>query len=138
MICGDLMIKELSESEIKKVNEIVRTLQKDLDMVIDHAKRQEFNESLREIVNAMGHTSCPVCKEKLANLSTKILDAKKSCNNKDGNCKFILKEVVDNANTIKNEFVPIATEKKFIKDKNRAFKLPEFPFPDPLGLFKRR
>lgn len=135
------MLKELSESEIKQVNEIVKTLQNDLDMVIDHAQKKEFNESLREIVNAMGHTSCPICKEKLANLSTKILDAKKSCNNKDSNCDFIIKEAINNATNIKNDFVPVATEKRFIKQKNEkpvvAFKFPEFPFPDPLGLFKK-
>lgn len=136
--------KKLTEAEVEEVNKIITTLQGDIDKVKNHTQKKEFNEALKGIITAMGHTECPLCKEKLAVLSSKIIEAKIACKNSDAKCNLILKEAMDKADSIKSDFIPIATEKKFVKEKTKEqlhekIKLPPFPLKfDPLHLFKNR
>jgi len=140
------MERKLTDDETAQINGIIALLQDDLSKAIDHTKKHEFNDALRKIVDGMGHTECPICKEKLAMLSSDIIKAKISCKSDDASCHIIIKDTIKKAEGIKNDFIPIATKKKFIKNKekekiNPRFEIPNNPpkwFPDPLGLFKKR
>lgn len=138
------MTTKLTDNEVKEVNAIITTLQNHLSNVQDYTKKRQFNDALKEIILSMKATECPLCKEKLAVLSTKIIETKVACKNKDSKCDLIIKEAIDKAESIKNDFVPIATEKRFIKEKTKELKheplkLPLIPFPfDPLKIFKNR
>lgn len=130
--------KELSEADIEKINKIISTLQEDINKVKNHAEKMQFNDALKGIITAMGHTDCPLCKEKLSVLSSKIIEAKMSCDKNNPNCNLILKEAIDKADSIKNDFIPIATEKRFIKNKEQTSKSFFEAVFDPLGIFKNR
>lgn len=135
------MTTKLTDDDIKEVNSIITTLQKHISNIQSYTEKKQFNEALKEIILSMKATECPLCKEKLAVLSSKIIEAKVSCKNDNSKCNLLIKEAVDKAENTKSEFVPIATEKKFIKDKETSIKdkkLPVFPLlPDPLHLFSR-
>lgn len=135
--------RKLTEEEVEEVNEIIITLQNHVSNVQDYTKKRQFNDALKEIILSMKATDCPLCKEKLAILSTKIIEAKAACKTKDSKCNLIIKEAVEKAESIKNDFVPIATEKKFIKEKSKEqlhekIKLPPFNLPDPLHIFRKQ
>ena len=121
----------LTEDEVNEINETIIQLQKDITIIEDNVKAKEFNNALKNIVKGMKHTECPVCKEKLLKLSAEIIKTRASCNEGKGNCELLIKETIEKSNDIKNEFIPIATEKNFVNRKQSAdtSKLPEIPLP---------
>lgn len=111
-------LNELSESQINDVNAIIETLQYDIALVNDNIERRKFDEALKNILEGMKHTTCPICKEKFANLSVKVIESKKSCDSNADKCELLIQEALNTARYMKEEFIPIATTKKAIKDIN--------------------
>lgn len=123
--------KTLTEDEVKEINETIIQLQKDITIIEDNVKAKEFNDALKNIVKGMKHTECPVCKEKLLQLSAEIIRTRASCNEGKGNCELLIKSTIEKSNGIKNEFIPIATEKNFVNRKESTGKSKPFEIPLP-------
>lgn len=108
---------KLSDEEIEEVNSIVQNLQNHVSKMQDNLQKHEFSKALVEISEAIKSTTCPLCKEKLAYLSTLIIKSKISCKKDTGKCNYIIKKTVDEAEKIKTDFIPISTEKRYLKEK---------------------
>jgi uncharacterized protein YbaR (Trm112 family) len=122
---------KLSDEEVKEVNAIVANLQSHVSKMQDEMRKREFSRALTHISEAIKGTTCPLCKEKLAYLSTKIIDSKIACKNNGSKCDLLLRETIDKAEEIKNDFIPISTEKRFKKEKKLSSEKPVKPLPIP-------
>ena len=116
--------RTFTEAEIKEVNETIARIQESISLVEDDVKAMDFNNALKNIVIGMKTTNCPVCKEKLLKLSTDIIKTKKSCDTNDGKCNIMINNTIEKAREIKNEFIPIATEKNFSHNKKGILDIP--------------
>lgn len=124
---------DLSEAEIEEVNSIVLNLQQHVSNMQNEMRKYEFSRALTEISTAIKGTTCPLCKEKLAYLSTKIIDSKIACKEKGSKCDLIIKQTIDRAEEIKKDFIPISTEKRYKKEKSER----QFLLPDPIEIFNQ-
>lgn len=111
---------ELTEEETKKVNNIITGIQSDLEKAIQLIKNGDFDKALLSIQNSLKRTECPICQKKLKLLTADIEHNKKVCELDEEMCLLEKKEVIANTSDIKDEFVPIATKKKFLKDKEKG------------------
>lgn len=111
---------ELTNEEIIKVNEIIAGIQSDLESAISFINSGEFDKALSSIRSGLSRTDCPICQKKLKLLSADIEHNKKVCELDEELCLIEKKEVTKTTSDIKDDFVPIATKKKFIKDKKET------------------
>ena len=125
---------KLTDDEIKKVNEIITGIQSDLKQAIEAINSNDFDKALKFINNGMSRTSCPICHKKMTLLKADVVHTKTVCPVDADLCIAEKEAVTDTAIGIKDEFVPMATEKKAIKDKKKELKshdnLP-LRFPSP-------
>jgi len=116
--------RTFTEAEIKEVNEIVAELQKSISMVENSVKSKDFNDALKNIVVGIKSTNCPVCKEKLLLLSADIIKTQKECKSNSGQCDIMINSTVKKAEDMREEFIPIATEKNVARSKKDIFNIP--------------
>lgn len=130
----------LTDEEIKAVNDTIKNIQSDLEKVIEHIKNNDFDSALLAIRTSLEKTDCPICQKKLKLLKADISHTKEICPIDADLCIEEKKQVSSTAIELKDEFVPIATEKKAIRDKTKE--KPEekrvfpFIFPTPLEILE--
>lgn len=116
---------QLTEEELKKVNEIIVGIQVDLKKAIEAINSNNFDKALEFINNSMERTNCSLCQKKLKLLKADITHTKTICPIDPDLCTAEKDAVTDTATEIKDEFVPMANTKKAIKDKKEALGLPK-------------
>ncbi len=139
---------QLTEEEVKKVNEIISGIQSDLKKAIEAINNSDFDKALEFINNSAKRTNCTICQKKLNILKADIIHTKTICPLDTDLCEAEKDTVTDTATELKDEFVPMANTKKAIKDKkaslglNEVTQKPLVPFPYPhevlSKLFSRR
>ena len=108
---------QLTEEELKKVNEIITGIQSDLKSAIEAINSNDFDKALEYINNGMGRTNCQLCQKKLKILKADIVHTKTVCPIDTDLCIAEKEAITDTAIELKDEFVPMANTKKAIKDK---------------------
>lgn len=108
-------ITDLSKSQVREINATIDTLQKDISLAQSNLKSRNFSGALKHITNGINHTDCPLCKEKLSALAIEINNSKQGCDDDSNECSLLIGTTLQNAESLKNEFVPLATEKSMLK-----------------------
>ena len=140
---------ELTEEELSKVNTIIIGIQSDLDLAIKSLSKDDFEGALKAIDLGISKSNCPMCKRELGTLKADIVHNRDICILKSETCEEEHDIIIDKAKELKNDFIPIKTTKKALKDKKKQieethiesepprtlFGLPKLPFPP---LFKSR
>lgn len=114
MDIGDL---ELTEEELSKVNTIVSGIQSDLDNAIKSLNKGDYDRALSHVNSSISKSNCPLCKRQLGLLIADISHNKAVCILDKEICTSETEDVIKTTINIKNEFVPITTTKKALKDK---------------------
>lgn len=103
--------RTFTEAEIKEVNKTIAELQESISLVENSVKAKNFNDALKNIVVGIKSTNCPICKEKLLSLSADVIMTQKECKSDGGQCDIMVNSTIEKAKDMREEFVPIATEK---------------------------
>lgn len=109
--------RTFTEAEIKEVNNTIAELQKNISLVEDSVKSKDFNDALKSIVVGIKSTNCPICKEKLLLLSADVIKTQKECKSDGNQCDVMVNSTIEKAKDMREEFVPIATEKNVANSK---------------------
>ncbi len=136
---------ELTEDELSRVNNIIVGIQFDLDTAISHLKNHNYEAAILAISSSITKSNCPLCKRELGTLKADIIHNKEICILKSDTCEQEHDIIIKKAYELKDDFIPIKTKKKAIKEKTKhekenkkriELKLPLLP---PLSfLFKKR
>ncbi len=110
---------QLTDEELKKVNEIILGIQSDLKKAIEEFNNNNFDKAIEYINSGMERTKCPLCHKKMTLLKADVVHTKTVCPVDPDLCMAEKEAVVDTATEIKDEFVPMANTKKAIKDKKK-------------------
>lgn len=139
---------QLTNDELKRVNEIISGIQSDLKKAIEAINNSDFDKALGFINSGIERTNCPICQKKMSLLKADVVHTKTICPIDTDLCIAEKEAITDTAIELKDEFVPMANTKKAIKDKKSLPGLdkvtPEsiipFPFPHEVlsKLFSRR
>jgi len=116
--------RTFTEAEIKEVNETIAELQRSISLVEDSVKAKDFNDALKNIVTGIKATNCPICKEKLLSLSAEVIKTQKACNSNSGQCNIMINDTIKKARDIREEFVPIATERNISNNRRGLLDVP--------------
>lgn len=134
---------KLTEEELESVNKIILGIQSDLEKALDYLKANEFDKAVSMIKIGLTRTNCPVCHKKLKLLAADVEHTKAVCHIDESTCSLKKEEVQQTTVVIKDEFVPISTEKRAIKEKRESlmkktgiFPTPRAP-PSPLELINK-
>lgn len=114
---------QLTDEEVKKVNEIILGIQSDLKKAIEEFNRNNFDKALEYINSSMERTKCSLCRKKMTLLKADVVHTKTICPVDPDLCIAEKEAVNDTATEIKDEFIPMANTKKAIKDKKAELKL---------------
>ncbi len=117
---------ELTDEEQTKVNEIISGIQSDLNEAISSIKKGDYISALNHVNNSITKSNCPLCKRQLGILIADITHTKTICPLDPDLCEAEKEELLNRATEVKDEFVPITTKKKAIKDK-KSTKIPRPP-----------
>jgi len=114
---------QLTDEELKKVNEIILGIQSDLKKAIEEFNNNNFDKAIEYINSGMERTKCPLCHKKMTLLKADVVHTKTICPVDADLCTAEKEAVIDTATEIKDEFVPMANTKKAIKDKKKELGL---------------
>lgn len=124
---------DLTEDELNKVNTIIAGIQNDLDSAINHLKNNDYDKAIAAINSGISKSNCPMCKRELGTLKADIVHNKEICILKADACSDEHTIIINKAYELKDDFVPIKTKKKAIKDKAKIIEgrkhLNLTPFP---------
>jgi len=105
------MATELTEDNITEINETLAVLQKDVQSIINNISNENYEQAIEAVQNAMEHTECPICQDKFTIIGADIVKTKMLCKLGDAKCKSQRTESIKFAKSVKDTFLPIATEK---------------------------
>ncbi len=135
----------LTEDELNRVNLIIIEIQSDLDTAISHLKNHNYEAAILAINSSITKSNCPLCKKELGTLKADIIHNKEICILKVDTCLQEHDIIIKKAYELKDDFVPIKTKKKAIKEKTKHEKENKkrielmLPLLPPLSfLFKKR
>ncbi len=117
MDLGDL---DLTDEELAKVNYIISGIQSDLDNAIQSLNKGDYDGALNYVNSGISRSNCPLCKRQLGLLIADINHNKAVCILDKEICKSEKEDVIKTAIQIKDEFVPVTTTKKALKDKKAS------------------
>ncbi len=123
----------LTDEELNKVNTIIVGIQNDLDIAISYLKNNEYDKAIAAINSGISKSNCPMCKRELGTLKADIVHNKEICILKSDTCTDEHTVIINKAYELKDDFVPIKTKKKAIRDKakiiegRKQLKLTPFP-----------
>lgn len=103
---------EFTDEEIEKVNTIISGIQSDLNKAIDSLRIGKYDEALSFIDNGISKSNCPMCKKELGILKADIVHNSAVCILGADTCKEENTVLIQKANELKNDFIPIKTTKK--------------------------
>lgn len=113
---------ELTEDELSRVNNIITGIQSDLDTAILHLKNNDFDKAITAINSGISKSNCPLCKRELGTLKADIIHNREICILKSETCQDEHTIIIKKAYELKDDFVPVKTKKKAIKDKSELLK----------------
>jgi hypothetical protein len=103
---------ELTDEEIEKVNKIISSIKSDINEAINYISNNSFELAVESLKRGLTRTDCPVCHKKLKILAADVTHTKEVCNIDEKLCLLEKEEIQKTAISIKDEFIPIATEKR--------------------------
>lgn len=113
------MVSKLTDEEIQRVNVIVADIQKDLNNVISAVGKGNFDEAIRFINDGISRSTCPVCKKELKLLNADVVHNQQVCILEADTCDIEKEAIIEKTEVLRDDFIPVKTNKKAIKDKNK-------------------
>jgi len=110
---------ELTKEEEDRVNNIILGIQQELNHVIESLKISNFDIALSHINSGIEKSNCPLCKRELGILKADIIHNKEICILNSDSCKEEELTIIEKAEILKKDFIPIKTKKKAIIEKRK-------------------
>jgi hypothetical protein len=112
------MTTELTDEDIEKVNITLKTLQEDMQSIINSISDENYEEAMETLQEALTHTECTICKDKFTIIGADIVKTKMLCKIGDDECRPQQKKSIQFAEKVKDTFLPIATEKNIANQRS--------------------
>ena len=112
------MSTELTDEDIEEVNRTLKTLQEDMQSIINSISNENYEEAMETVQEALKHTECTICKDKFTIIGADIVKTKMLCRIGDEECKPQQEKSIEFAEKVKDTFLPIATEKNIANQRS--------------------
>lgn len=128
---------ELTPEETERVNAIITGIQSDLNSAIEYLNKGDFQGALSFVKSGITKSNCPLCKRELGILIADITHNKEVCILESDMCEDERQVLINKAKELRDDFVPIKTTKRAIREKakdsstkseKKRLELPLFPF----------
>lgn len=108
---------ELTSDEMDAVNVKIESIKDELDISILNITNDDFKSAIGNVDNSIYITDCMVCKRELGVLKADIMHAHAICELEHETCEEEKEVLIDTATELRDDFIPIRTEKKALIDK---------------------